>query len=584
MARCVLILSTVLAVLSCTPSGTEIAVQHGEATIPAAASTASRPLVGSWEVYLGEAHPRAEEHILWRYQNIPPKSGRYTTDDNGRYVSGPITHRVTLTGVPTRPPIGIYIPPSSATTSAWINGESSDPFRRFSIIPLLPDNSGTVELTILTEGYYSPREGLMRTPPVVGSLSDLLHRTGRRVFWDGLIVGILLILGGYHLLLRLSRSPAFTRTIPTVTLAVFLLLLAMRVLLLEGTMLLGNIPWLSVEMHLRLRGLVVYPLVALYLRYLSYMFPGEYQRTISRWLERASWGWFGLSLIVPGRWWMDVLFAWLPVLVAALAIAAITLFRACRARRNSAYLLSAAVLVLVVGALLEAASCSGSIASDIAPIPLTAVVFGGLSSLALSRRVFEMRISLAHLREQAAHDGLTNLYNRRTLDNKLEEEWARHIRSGESLAAIMVDIDFFKPYNDTWGHQAGDRVLKEVARTLADNVQRAGDVAARYGGEEFFLLLPGTTARAAYLVAERIRDAIHGNALPHPTAKNGTVTVSMGVTAVVPEHDAHGPRGYQALVEAADRALYDAKRDGRDTVRTASVEGASGDRNPARYS
>ncbi|MFW5828335.1 MAG: GGDEF domain-containing protein, partial [Alkalispirochaeta sp.] len=294
--------------------------------------------------------------------------------------------------------------------------------------------------------------------------------------------------------------------------------------------------------------------------------------------------WFGVSLIVPGRWWMDILFAWLPVLAAALGISGFTLLRAWRAGRNSAQLVTLAVVVVVVGALTEGARCAGWIASNITPLPLTAVVFGGLSSLALSRRVFEMRISLAHLREQADHDGLTTLYNRRTLDSKLEEEWARHIRSGESLAAIMVDIDSFKPYNDTWGHQAGDQVLREVARTLAENAQRAGDVAARYGGEEFFLLLPGTTARAAYLVAERIREAMHRNALPHPAAEGGIVTVSLGVTAVIPEHDEHGPRGYQALVEAADRALYDAKRDGRDTVRTASVEGATGGRNPERYS
>ncbi|HKK47988.1 MAG TPA: diguanylate cyclase [Alkalispirochaeta sp.] len=569
------ILPTALVVLSCTPSGHEVSVTTGTMSVPSVLYSEARPLVGSWDVYPGEILRPDSEDIRMRHQHIPPTGGHYTTDDGARYVTGPVTHRMTITGVPRTPPLGIYIPPSSATTQAWINGESTDPFRNFSIVPLLPDRSGTVELVIVTNGYHYPREGLARTPPYVGPLSELLRMTGRRVFWDGLIVGVLLILAGYHVLLRLSRGSALTRTIPTVTLAAFLGLLAGRILLVEGTMILGSIPELGAEILLRLRGFVVYPLVALYLRFLSALFPGESPRSVSRWLQRASWGWLGLSLIVPGRWWMDALFAWLPIMVVALAVSVITLLRACRAGRNSAHLLSTALLVLVVGALVEAAGCAGWIAFGGTPIPLTAVVFGGLSSLALSRRVFEMRISLAHLREQANHDGLTNLYNRRTLDSKLEEEWARHIRSGESLAAIMIDIDFFKPYNDTWGHPAGDRVLKEVARTLTEHAQRSADVTARYGGEEFFLLLPSTTARAAYLIADRIRDAMHRNALPHPTTERGIVTVSAGVTAVIPEHDEHGPRGYPSLVAAADRALYDAKRGGRDTVRTASVEGAT---------
>ncbi|MEX2444984.1 MAG: diguanylate cyclase [Alkalispirochaeta sp.] len=481
---------------------------------------------------------------------------------------------MTFISVPRVPLLGVYIPPSSGTTKAWVNGEPAGPWRHHSVVPLIPDTSGTVELTALIDGHHYPREGLSLSPPRIGPLSELLRETGRHVFWDGLIVGILLMLSAYHLLLRLGWSPGLSRSVPTATLSVFLLVLALRVLLLEGTMLLSSIPWLGPGVYLRLRGFAVYPLVALYLRYLSHMFPGESHRSAMHVLERVSWVWLAFSLFIPGRWWMDLLFAWLPLLVAALAAALVTLFRACRAERNSAHLLVVAVLIFGAGTVFEIARCAGWISTAIAPIPATAVVFGGLSSLALSRRVFEMRISLANLRQQAHRDGLTNLYNRRTLDSRLEEEWSRHIRSGESLAAIMIDIDHFKPYNDTLGHQAGDQVLREVARTLHDHAQRAGDVTARYGGEEFFLLLPSTTATGAYLVAKRIRTAMHTKAIPHPVAEAGIVTLSIGVTAAIPEQDEHGPRGARSLVEAADRALYDAKRGGRDAVRTSSVEGS----------
>ena len=127
----------------------------------------------------------------------------------------------------------------------------------------------------------------------------------------------------------------------------------------------------------------------------------------------------------------------------------------------------------------------------------------------------------------------------------------------------MLDIDYFKSFNDTAGHQAGDDCLRHVAQTLRETVQRAGDLVARYGGEEFAVLLPETDAEHAQQIAMRLRERIEELHLPHPSAPLGYMTVSIGVTSVIPPRDGSGSGDF---VRVADAALYDAKRQGRNRV------------------
>lgn len=167
------------------------------------------------------------------------------------------------------------------------------------------------------------------------------------------------------------------------------------------------------------------------------------------------------------------------------------------------------------------------------------------------------------LRQQSATDSLTGLFNRRMLDETLETEWRRNHRQKSWLAAIIVDVDHFKLYNDRYGHQKGDLCLRAVSHAIAAAARRSGDFVARYGGEEFALILPNTDMLGARLVANRILESVRGLRLPHersPTAD--VVTVSLGVVSLVPERDAKAT----ALIEVADQRLYLAKRRGRDCV------------------
>jgi two-component system, cell cycle response regulator len=159
------------------------------------------------------------------------------------------------------------------------------------------------------------------------------------------------------------------------------------------------------------------------------------------------------------------------------------------------------------------------------------------------------------LSDMAFRDQLTGLFNRRYFDQKLQEEVDRSARYGRPLSLVMGDIDQFKGYNDDFGHQKGDEVLRTVADLLKASC-RSSDVAARYGGEEMVLILPETDAEGALRVAEKARKIIEARA---GDAADRTVTISMGITSFGP-----GADGPAELIAAADRALYKAKNEGRN--------------------
>ena len=135
-------------------------------------------------------------------------------------------------------------------------------------------------------------------------------------------------------------------------------------------------------------------------------------------------------------------------------------------------------------------------------------------------------------------DALTGVANRRRFNEELESEWQRALRSREPLGLVLLDIDFFKKYNDTYGHQGGDTCLQRVAAALNTGRRRGSDLVARYGGEEFVLLLPNTDLESTFVVAERVRAAVQALNEPHTGSSHGIVTVSVGVATWVPPPDA----------------------------------------------
>ena len=167
----------------------------------------------------------------------------------------------------------------------------------------------------------------------------------------------------------------------------------------------------------------------------------------------------------------------------------------------------------------------------------------------------------AELRELANADGLTQIANRRRFDQTLDEEWRRAMRSQQPLSLLLCDVDFFKQYNDTYGHQAGDDCLRAVAQALKGSAQRGGETVARYGGEEFGIIVPNVDSNQAAQLAQLIRKRLAGFQIPHATSKvDSYVTISIGIATLIPTRG----QCLSQLLEGADQALYNAKKQGRD--------------------
>ncbi len=190
----------------------------------------------------------------------------------------------------------------------------------------------------------------------------------------------------------------------------------------------------------------------------------------------------------------------------------------------------------------------------------------------LANTLLEERSQLEHANQElnflSSVDGLTGIANRRHFDQFLSQLWSSAARNGEPIALIMCDIDFFKAYNDTYGHLQGDECLKHVAAALKNSLKRQVDFVARYGGEEFVVVLSNTDMEGAIKVAETLRANVENLAIPHRNSSiTPNVTISLGVT-IGYATSAVSP---QTLIEEADNALYQAKQDGRNRYKLATV-------------
>lgn len=186
----------------------------------------------------------------------------------------------------------------------------------------------------------------------------------------------------------------------------------------------------------------------------------------------------------------------------------------------------------------------------------------------IKNQLNELQQANQNLQLLANLDSLTKLANRRGFDDYMQREWERMQRIRAPLSLIMCDVDFFKNYNDCYLHPTGDKCLIEVATAMRNTVRRTGDLVARYGGEEFAIVLPNTNALGAVSVAENIRSAIKNLQITHEASSVCPyVTISVGVSTIIPTQE----NDFQTLIHAADRALYQAKSQGRDRVSTLIV-------------
>jgi diguanylate cyclase (GGDEF)-like protein len=248
-------------------------------------------------------------------------------------------------------------------------------------------------------------------------------------------------------------------------------------------------------------------------------------------------------------------------------------FEVCRRLKEDAALMSIPVIFISAAADVEdklAAFHAGGVDYITKPFRREEVLARATTHIELFRSRQELaRLNCAlteaneTLRLLSETDGLTGIANRPCFDRVLEREWRGHIRNRAPLSLVMIDVDHFKVYNDTYGHLAGDACLKEVAKNVRAALRRSTDLAARYGGEELMVVLPGTPIEGGVGVARDIQANMASAAIPMAPAALGYVTVSIGVATLIPDKESQP----EALIAAADRALYSAKAKGRNCIR-----------------
>ncbi len=230
-------------------------------------------------------------------------------------------------------------------------------------------------------------------------------------------------------------------------------------------------------------------------------------------------------------------------------------------------------VLLVTGTTAVCAAFSGeTVAMLVAPFSAimgsaTLSIAGYMRDQTLHMMLAEQRLAAANaqLTQLSATDGLTGIGNRRAFDAALQAEWCRAARERAPLALLLIDVDFFKRYNDRYGHPAGDECLRMIAAAVARTLRTPPDFAARFGGEEFAAILPGATEAVAREVAQRVCRAVMATQMRHQDSPMATVTVSVGAASMAPR-DADG---WKVLLDGADGALYRAKNTGRNRVRCA---------------
>jgi diguanylate cyclase (GGDEF)-like protein len=291
------------------------------------------------------------------------------------------------------------------------------------------------------------------------------------------------------------------------------------------------------------------------------------------WLCRLSWcsdfvrGYakLALPLVVVGHVCINAIFVseifgGRPGYLSAVAVCAFGASLLSGLRFQQSLLVNGAVLCVVAVSAWSQKLPGMAGVSAIAPIVFV-MLMAGLVAIALERSTRALYVENRRVGEMASRDGLTGLKNRRAFDEHLERVWQLALHDGHSLGILLIDVDSFKAFNDSLGHQAGDAALQNIANVVADTAGRPLDLSARYGGEELAIILFDVNREYVAEVAERVRRRVEGLRIWHPTsASSPVVTVSIGAGFVRPNME----RSPQGAITLADRGLYAAKRAGRN--------------------
>lgn len=423
---------------------------------------------------------------------------------------------------------------------------------------------------------FDERDAGPRRSIILGLEQDVRKLQENQLMSDMLVSGVLIIMALYHLGLYLQRR----RETGSLLFGLLCLIMTFRIAVTEEHYLHKYFPNFPGRLEGMLDVFSFFVLALIFTWIFAYFFEKDFYRPLLKWVT----GIFLVFSVVYILFPVQVLFNFYLLFTLAVGLYLLyVLYLGVRNNRSGSRVFLAGFLLFLGTTIWDMLSYGNVVRSVyLSQVGFVGFIFAQAYALStrfsralatsenltqhletiVAERTSALEDSNRRLAEINITDALTGISNRRHFDERLESEWNRARRSEQTLALLLLDVDHFKAYNDHYGHQGGDACLQTVAKLLAAAVHRAGDTVARYGGEEFAVLLPGSTSEAAVTLAEKLRHAVEVAALPHAKSDLGIVSVSIGVTSLIPSETS----SQSQLIGMADQALYEAKRQGRNRV------------------
>ncbi len=584
-------------------------------------------LDGKWEFYheqlLEPQSFKQGEAQKSGYIDVPSSWNRYII--NGQEVSGDnyATYRL-LFHTEKNQRLGLKLPRIFTSYKLWVNGElmataGEVGTSRETMTPqyhpqiaLFESQEGGNEIVIQVANFYHRSGGILESL-VLGKEKEIIALSYKNIAYDFLLFGSLIIIGIYHLVLYIFRK----KNKPPLYFGLFCLIVGVRTLFVGESFFYYVFPGLSWEVAHKIQTLSFYFGVPLILMYFRSVFPKAFQVKVVRCVQVVAFIFASLVLFTPAK----IFTAFNPLYqiftIFVMGYVMYTFIKLFFQKQNGVGLIVTGGLALILTSLHDIVYLSVWMNDQASTFLREIFRTGNLSSagqliFALANAfVLARKFSNAHEQEEvmtaklkemnsnldqlvnertadlmksnekiecqklelekanqalrllSLKDPLTDLWNKRYYEDTIEMEWKRCLRDKSPISLMVIDIDYFKSYNDFYGHRAGDECLVKVATGIRGHFQRASDSVVRYGGEEFVVIMPGVGNDGALIMARSLRKTIEGlNVLHQRSSVCGVVTVSIGVTSATPDVNS-SPKD---LFLTADKALYEAKEMGRNCV------------------
>ncbi len=585
-------------------------------------------LDGEWEFYwnqlLGPQEFKKTSSRGNGYFDIPSSWNQYIIDNKKLSGDGYATYRLLLkTGESGR--LSIKIPRVFTAYNLWVNGEliatagTVGKSREAMTPQYLPQvalfelTQGENEIVMQVANFYHRSGGILESL-VMGHEKLIFELHYKSIAYELFLFGSLMIIGTYHLAMFFFRR----KSPPPLYFGLFCLLIGLRTLLVGERFFIYIFPGFNWEVAHKIQTLTFYLGLTLIFMFFKSIFPNDFHSKIVGTVKGVGIVFGGLVLFTPAKTFTIFNPVYQIFTVLAIIYIISILMNKLRQKEKGIGLIIIGALALIITSLNDIIFLSIWMNDQVSPLLRTLFRTGNLSavgqlifvfanSLVLAQKfsnaleqeevmtaqLEEINLNLDQLvikrtealeksREKIAYqkfelekanevlqllslkDPLTNLWNRRHYDNTIQMEWNRGLRHKRPISLIILDVDYFKAFNDYYGHSAGDECLVQVARAIKRFSKRASDLAVRYGGEEFILIMPELGKEDALRTALLLRETIEKLNIPHNGSRvSAWVTVSIGVTSVVPDRDC-SPK---ELFLDVDKALYQAKAAGRNQVK-----------------